>query len=156
MNTVNIWTDGSCNNATHDKGGYGVVMEFMNESKKKFNVEYIGGSFSNTTSSRMELMGVISSLKRVTPNYRCLVHCDNRYVVDSFMKGWVFTWEKQGWLERVNKDLWIDFLKEYRKFPKNHIVLRWIKGHAKNKRNIRADQLASMGAKKRNKIIDKK
>ncbi len=59
----------------------------------------------------MELLAVIVGLEKLkTPNTRVLVVTDSKYVVDSVTKGWVFGWEKKGYKDKKNPDLWKRFL----------------------------------------------
>ncbi|MFP4025908.1 MAG: ribonuclease HI, partial [Thiohalospira sp.] len=71
----------------------------------------------------------------------CLVdiYTDSKYVADAVEKGWVFEWEKKQFKKKKNPDLWIRFLKVYRK---HHVKFHWVKGHANNKENDRCDKLA--------------
>jgi ribonuclease HI len=72
-------------------------------------------------------------------------------VVDSVEKKWVFGWEKKGFSGKKNTDLWIRFLKIYRK----HIVrFQWIKGHNNHPQNERCDFLAVEASKKEKLKID--
>jgi ribonuclease HI len=72
-----------------------------------------------------------------------LVVSDSKYVVDSVTKGWVFGWEKKGFSGKKNPDLWIRFLKVYRK---HQVKFQWIKGHNNHPMNERCDQLAVTAA----------
>lgn len=139
MNSIEIWTDGSANNATNSKGGYGIVM--VNGSVKQF----CGGSYNNTTSARMELMGVIKALEKCEPGNKVKVYCDNRYVVDSLMQRWAFKWASENWKGRKNKDLLKKLLDQYHRLN-GKVTLLWVKGHNNNPYNELADRLACMGA----------
>ena len=69
-----------------------------------------------TTNNRMELLAVIVGLEKLkNPNMTVLVVSDSKYVVDSVEKKWVFGWEKKGFKERKNPDLWMRFLKSISK-----------------------------------------
>jgi ribonuclease HI len=146
---VKITTDGSCWNK--DKGGgFGVVMRFGDKTK-----EIVGGRFENTTSARMEILGMLVALEHLTPGYQAELFCDNQYVVFSVSKRWVFGWaqdnflkvdEKTGQLvERPNADLWRHFLQLWQKFPPGTVELKWVKGHAGDPDNERCDELAGQG-----------
>lgn len=152
---ITIYTDGSCNNSTHEKGGYGIV--FINGSIK----QYAGGSYFNTSSPRMELLGVIRGMQKCKSGDVIEIFSDNQYVVHALEKGWVFKWALEGWREkgriRRNADLWKQFLVEYNRLDRK-VKLRWLRGHAKienhNYYNHVADILASRGAKRETKIKD--
>jgi len=72
-------------------------------------------------------------------------------VVDSVKKGWVFGWEKKGFKDRKNADLWKNFLIEYRK---HEVDFKWIRGHNNHIQNERCDVLAVEASKKPRLLID--
>jgi ribonuclease HI len=144
---VHIYTDGAAR-GNPGPGGYGVVMEWVGKPYKK---EFSKG-FKHTTNNRMELLAVIDALKKLkNPGTPVLVFTDSKYVVDSVKKGWVFGWEKKGFKERKNADLWKDFLIEYRK---HEVDFKWIRGHNNHIQNERCDVLAVEASKKPQLLID--
>ena len=66
-------------------------------------------------------------------------------------KKWLFGWEKKNFAKKKNSDLWIRFLKIYRK---HNVKFIWIKGHANIKENERCDQLAVQCAENGPHLID--
>ena len=144
---VHIYTDGAAR-GNPGPGGYGVVMEWVGKPYKK---EFSKG-FKHTTNNRMELLAVIDALKNLkNPGTQVLVFTDSKYVVDSVKKGWVFGWEKKGFKDRKNTDLWKDFLVEYRK---HEVDFKWIRGHNNHIQNERCDVLAVEASKKPQLLID--
>lgn len=132
---VHIYTDGS-SRGNPGPGGYGIVMEWVGKPYRK---EFSQG-FRKTTNNRMELLAVIEAMRKLkNPGTSATVFSDSKYVVDAVNKGWVFNWERKGFKDKKNPDLWIDFLKEYRK---HHIKMQWVKGHNDHPQNERCDQLA--------------
>ena len=132
---VHIYTDGAAK-GNPGNGGYGVVMELVGTNYKK---EFYEG-FRHTTNNRMELLAVIVGLEKITkPNMKVLVISDSKYVVDSVEKKWVFGWEKKGYKDKKNPDLWMRFLKIYRQ---HQVDFKWIKGHNNHPQNERCDELA--------------
>ena len=118
---------------------------------KPYRKEFSQG-YKHTTNNRMELLAVIEALRKLrNPNTSVLVFTDSKYVVDSVQKGWVFNWEKKGFKEKKNVDLWIEFLKEYRK---HQVQFRWIKGHNNHVQNERCDVLAVAASKAKRLLID--
>jgi ribonuclease HI len=92
----------------------------------------------------MELLAVIVGLEKLkNPNTTVLVISDSKYVVDSVEKKWVFGWEKTGFKGKKNPDLWMRFLKIYRK---HQVDFKWIKGHNNHRQNERCDELAVMAS----------
>jgi ribonuclease HI len=132
---VRIYTDGAAK-GNPGPGGYGVVMELVGSPYKK---EFYEG-FRYTTNNRMELLAVIVGLEKLkTPNTTVLVTSDSKYVVDAVEKRWVFQWEKKGFAGKKNPDLWLRFLKVYRK---HKVDFKWVKGHNSHPQNERCDELA--------------
>ena len=64
-------------------------------------------------------------------------------MVDSVEKKWVFGWEKKNFTGKKNPDLWMRFLKIYRK---HQVDFKWIKGHNNHSQNERCDELAVMAS----------
>jgi ribonuclease HI len=144
---VHIYTDGAAK-GNPGNGGYGVVMELVGSNYKK---EFYEG-FRYTTNNRMELLAVIVGLEKITkPNMKVLVISDSKYVVDAVEKKWVFGWEKKGFKDKKNPDLWIRFLKIYRQ---HQVDFKWIKGHNNHPQNERCDELAVMASGLPNLSVD--
>ena len=144
---VHIYTDGAAK-GNPGNGGYGVVMELVGSNYKK---EFYEG-FRYTTNNRMELLAVIVGLEKITkPNMKVLVISDSKYVVDAVEKKWVFGWEKKGFKDKKNPDLWMRFLKIYRQ---HQVDFKWIKGHNNHPQNERCDELAVMASGLPNLSVD--
>lgn len=144
---VHIYTDGAAK-GNPGPGGYGVVMEWVGRPYRK---EFYEG-FRLTTNNRMELLAVIVGLEKLKlPNTKVLVISDSKYVVDSVTKGWVFGWEKKGYKDKKNPDLWRRLLVIYRK---HQVDFKWIKGHNNHPQNERCDQLAVMASGLPNLSVD--
>jgi len=144
---VHIYTDGS-SRGNPGPGGYGIVMQWVGTPYvKEFSQGYV-----KTTNNRMELLAVIVALERLkNENTSAKVFTDSKYVVDSVDKKWVFGWEKKGYKDKKNSDLWKRFLKIYRK---QNVSFQWIKGHNNHKQNDRCDFLAVESSKKEGLLID--
>ena len=63
----------------------------------------------------------------------------SKYVADAVEKGWLFQWESKAFRKKKNPDLWIRFLKVYRK---HNVRFVWIKGHSNITENEVCDRLA--------------
>jgi ribonuclease HI len=123
-------------------------MELVGSNYKK---EFYEG-FRYTTNNRMELLAVIVGLEKITkPNMKVLVISDSKYVVDAVEKKWVFGWEKKGFKDKKNPDLWMRFLKIYRQ---HQVDFKWIKGHNNHPQNERCDELAVMASGLPNLSVD--
>lgn len=144
---VHIYTDGAAK-GNPGPGGYGIVMEWVG---KPYQKEFSAG-FRHTTNNRMELMAVIVALEKlIKPNTSVLVVSDSKYVVDAVQKGWLFDWEKKNFTGKKNPDLWIRFLKVYRR---HKVDFKWIKGHNQHPQNERCDALAVAASGSENLLID--
>ena len=134
---ITLYTDGACS-GNPGQGGYGLVL--MSERHRK----ELSAAYRLTTNNRMELLSVIVGLECLKKEKTAVtVYSDSKYVVDAVEKKWVFAWEKKNFGKKKNPDLWIRFLKLYRKHTVKFI---WIKGHADNKENERCDELAVKAA----------
>ena len=145
---INIYTDGS-SLGNPGPGGYAIIMEWKGmDYIKEFSV-----GFRLTTNNRMELLAVIVALETLKKqSMKVVIYSDSKYVIDAVEKKWVFNWEKKGFKNKKNPDLWIRFLKIYRK----HMVsFFWIKGHNNNPLNERCDKLAFNACSKNELLIDK-
>ena len=144
---VHIYTDGAAK-GNPGPAGYGVVMEMVGTPYKK---EFYEG-FRLSTNNRMELLAVIVGLEKLkNPKTKVLVVSDSKYVVDSVEKRWVFQWEKINFKAKKNPDLWMRFLKIYRK---HQVDFQWIKGHNNHPQNERCDELAVMASQQEKLSID--
>jgi ribonuclease HI len=130
---ITIYTDGA-SSGNPGPGGYGVVLISGRHRLEK------SGGFRLTTNNRMELIGVIEGLEALKiPGSNVTVYTDSKYVADSVEKGWVFQWEKKAFKGKKNADLWIRFLKIFRK---HNVKFKWIRGHCNNVENEICDRLA--------------
>jgi ribonuclease HI len=132
-NEITIYTDGA-SSGNPGPGGFGVVLISGRHRLEKSE------GFRLTTNNRMELMAVIEGLEALKiAGSKVVVYTDSKYVADSVEKGWVFDWESKAFKKKKNPDLWIRFLKVYRK---HNVRFVWIKGHANNAENEICDRLA--------------
>jgi ribonuclease HI len=82
---------------------------------------------------------------------KVLVVSDSKYVVDSVVKKWVLGWEKKGFVDRKNSDLWKRFLLIYRK---HQVDFKWVKGHNNHPQNERCDELAVLASNQKDLSVD--
>ena len=130
---IEIYTDGSAK-GNPGKGGYGIVLLYKGRRKE------ISEGFRLTTNNRMELLAVIVAIEAIKKDLENItVYSDSKYVINAIEKGWLFNWEKTNFNKKKNPDLWIRFLKTYRK---HKILFKWVKGHSNNIENERCDYLA--------------
>lgn len=130
---ITIYTDGAAS-GNPGPGGYGVILISGSHRLEKSE------GFRLTTNNRMELLAVIAGLEALKiPGSNVVVYTDSRYVTDAVEKGWLFKWEAKAFKKKKNRDLWIRFLKIYRK---HQVKFKWIKGHNNNTENEKCDRLA--------------
>lgn len=146
---VIIHTDGSCL-GNPGPGGYGVVLEYEGRELE------LSGGFRRTTNNRMEILAVIVGLEALKGRCAVTVYSDSRYVVDAVTKGWAVKWRANGWMRNrreraVNPDLWERLLAA---LARHDVEFRWVRGHAGNRGNVRADRLAVVAANGRNLPVD--
>ena len=142
---VNIYTDGS-SKGNPGRGGFGVVLLYEGHRKE------VSEGFRLTTNNRMELLAVIVGLEALKSfNKNIVIYSDSKYVVNAVEKRWLFNWEKNNFKKKKNKDLWMRFLKIYRKHSVKFI---WVKGHSEIVENERCDFLAVQAAERKNLKID--
>jgi ribonuclease HI len=132
-----IYTDGA-SRGNPGPGGYGAVMKYGNLRKE------LAEGFRLTTNNRMELLSVIVALESLKKEgSEVTIYSDSKYVVDSVELKWLLGWEKKQFAKTKNSDLWIRFLKTYRKHKVRFV---WVKGHSSNQENNRCDELAVSAA----------
>lgn len=140
-----IYTDGAAR-GNPGPGGYGVVLMSGKHRKE------LSEGFKLTTNNRMELLAVIKGLEALkNAGSVVTIYTDSKYVSDAVEKGWVFGWESKGFKKKKNPDLWIRFLKIFRKHKVNFV---WVKGHANIPENERCDTLAVEASLSSNLQID--
>ncbi|MFA5490347.1 MAG: ribonuclease HI, partial [Candidimonas sp.] len=104
------------------------------------------GGEPDTTNNRMEIMSVIQALKLLKRPCKVIVHTDSQYVQKG-MSEWLDNWKRRGWRTAdkkpvKNADLW----QELDRLVQQHDVSwRWVRGHAGDPGNERADELANQG-----------
>ena len=100
----------------------------------------------------MELLAVIVGLEMLKESgIEVTVYSDSKYVIDAVEKKWLFNWQKINFKGKKNSDLWLRFIKVYKK---HKVSFQWIKGHNNHPQNERCDSMASMAAKKKNLVRD--
>lgn len=130
---ITIYTDGAAK-GNPGPGGYGAVLKFGGHRKE------LAEGFRLTTNNRMELLAVIRALQELkSTEFPVQVYSDSKYVVDSVEKGWLWAWQKKGFKDKKNPDLWLRYIPLHLKYKPKFI---WVKGHAGNIENERCDQLA--------------
>ena len=79
------------------------------------------------------------------------LYSDSKYVIEAVNQRWVFGWERKGFAGKKNPDLWMRFLRVYRRHSVRFV---WVKGHASTVENNRCDELAVAAALSTNLLED--
>ena len=144
MTTVTLYTDGACK-GNPGPGGWGALLLTGDIEKELF-----GGELA-TTNNRMEMTAVIEGLAALKRPCDVVVYLDSQYVRQGITQ-WIQGWKARGWRTASkapvkNVDLWqrLDSLVAQ---SGHSIDWRWVKGHAGNPGNERADALANRGVDK--------
>jgi ribonuclease HI len=137
---VEIYTDGACS-GNPGPGGWGVLLTYGDHTR-----ELCGGEASPTTNNRMELMAAIQALESLKRRSSVRLHTDSSYVRNG-VTSWLPSWKRNGWRTASkqpvkNEDLWrrLDAAA-----AQHDVQWLWVKGHAGNPGNERADALANKG-----------
>jgi ribonuclease HI len=141
MKSITIYTDGACK-GNPGPGGWGVLLQYGS-----FEKELCGGE-SATTNNRMELTAVIQALLALTQPCEVTLYLDSQYVRLGITE-WIDGWKRKKWRSSTgkpvkNQDLWQQ-LDELVQNSGHKIAWNWVKGHAGDPGNERADSLANRG-----------
>jgi ribonuclease HI len=137
--TVEIYADGACK-GNPGPGGWGAWLHYDGKEKSMHGGEQL------TTNNRMELTGVIRALEVLKRPCYVRIYTDSVYVQKG-MTEWITGWKARNWRTAdkkpvKNDDLWkaLDLLAS-----QHEIEWIWVKGHAGNVGNEKADLLANEG-----------
>ena len=134
---VIIYTDGGAS-PNPGLGGWAAILHSPEHSK---TLELYGAE-PHTTNNRMELTAAIRALEALKVACDVDLHTDSSYLRNTFAKGWLYNWKRNGWKNSSgpvpNRDLWerLDELTQT-----HHVNWHWVKGHAYDERNNRCDSL---------------
>ena len=101
----------------------------------------------DTTNNRMEIVAVLEGLAALTRKSRVMLHSDSQYVI-SGLRDWIAKWKRNGWkkskgskISIKNADLWRRLVAA---MDGHEVTWLWVKGHAGDEGNERADELARL------------
>lgn len=137
--TAVIYTDGACS-GNPGPGGWGVYFKWGDHEKELYGAE------KATTNNRMELMAAIQALETLKRPMTITLYTDSSYVRNGIMT-WMHGWKRNGWISSKkepvkNADLWRRLDEAA---ARHEVDWRWVKGHAGDPGNERADKLAGQG-----------
>ena len=138
------FTDGACS-GNPGPGGWGAVLQAKDGDALLKERELCGGA-AETTNNRMELTAAIEALQTLERESKITLITDSVYVKDGITK-WLWGWKKNGWRTAAKKpvknaELWqkLDAAQ-----ARHQVTWQWVKGHAGQPENERADALARQG-----------
>ena len=139
--SIKVYTDGACK-GNPGPGGWGVYIQ-SNEDEK----ELYGGN-PETTNNQMEMQAALEALKHLKDEDEVIeLFTDSNYLRQGITE-WIHKWKKNNWKTAskkpvANRDLWIEISDLNEKMT---VEWNWVKGHAGDPGNERADELANIGA----------
>lgn len=139
--SIKVYTDGACR-GNPGPGGWGVYIQLNDEEKDLY------GGNPETTNNQMEMQAALEALKYLKDKNEVIeLYTDSNYLRQGITE-WIHKWKLNNWRTAAkkpvaNRDLWIEIsdLNE-----KMNVQWNWVKGHAGDPGNERADQLANLGA----------
>lgn len=139
MTDVTIYTDGACK-GNPGPGGWGAWLTSGVHQKE------LWGGERQTTNNRMEMTAVIEALASLKRPCKVAIYTDSEYVRNGIMT-WIHGWKKRGWRTADNKPVKnIELWQRLDQLAATHTVeWHWVKGHAGDPGNERADALANRG-----------
>jgi ribonuclease HI len=139
VNKITIYTDGACR-GNPGPGGWGAILSHQSSEKELY------GGEKDTTNNRMELVATIEALKALNKQCEVELYTDSTYVKNGIQQ-WLANWKQNNWKTAArkpvkNQDLWeaLDLQTQ-----RHNVSWHWVKGHAGDPGNERADQLANLG-----------
>jgi ribonuclease HI len=136
---VVAYTDGACA-GNPGPGGWGAILISGGHRKE------LKGGEAATTNNRMELMAAISVLEALKVPSHVDIHTDSEYVQKG-ISTWIHGWKRKGWRTAAgspvkNAELWRRLEAAQHR---HEVVWNWVRGHAGDTENERADELAREG-----------
>jgi ribonuclease HI len=134
---VEIWTDGGCK-PNPGPGGWGAILRFRDHERE------LSGNDPASTNNRMELTAAAVALETLKRPCRVVLHTDSEYLRNG-MTRWHTGWVRRNWRSSsgdpvANMDLWRRVLDAA---ARQEVEWRWVRGHAGDAMNERADRLAT-------------
>jgi ribonuclease HI len=138
---VEIWTDGGCK-PNPGPGGWAAILRYKGRERE------LSGAEPATTNNRMELTAATMALQALTRPCRVVLHTDSEYLRNGVTR-WHGGWVRRNWRNAAgdpvaNMDLWRQLLDAA---ARHEVEWRWVRGHASDPMNIRADALATAARK---------
>lgn len=135
---IEIWTDGGCK-PNPGPGGWAAILRMGAHERE------LTGREAATTNNRMELTAAAEALEALKRPCRIVLNTDSEYLKNGITR-WHTGWVRRNWRNAsgdpvANMDLWRRILDAARR---HEIEWRWVRGHAGDVMNERADVLATV------------
>ena len=132
-----IYTDGACS-PNPGPGGWGAVI-----LKNGTIISELSGFEEHSTNNRMELTAAVEALRSLKKRSGVKLYTDSIYLKNG-ITDWINKWLRNNWRtadrkEVKNSDLWRQLLTQ---IEHHEVDWHWVKEHAADPFNIRADELA--------------
>ncbi len=134
-----VYTDGACS-GNPGPGGWGASLRYGG------TVRDICGGAAQTTNNRMEMQAAIEALNALKRPCEVDLYTDSTYLRQGILQ-WLANWKRKNWKTAAgkpvkNQDLWqaLDTA-----VARHQVSWHWVKGHAGDAGNERADELARQG-----------
>jgi ribonuclease HI len=136
---VSVYTDGACS-GNPGPGGWGAILRWAGHERE------LSGGERHTTNNRMELMAAIAALESLKRPCTVDLHTDSQYLRQG-ITAWIHSWKRNGWRTAdkkpvKNAELWQRLDDAIRMHT---VRWHWVRGHAGDELNERADALARAG-----------
>jgi ribonuclease HI len=134
---VEVWTDGGAR-PNPGPGGWGAILRYGTVERE------LKGAEAHTTNNRMELTAACAALEALKRPCRVILHTDSEYLRNGITR-WHTGWVRRNWRNAAgdpvaNMDLWRRLLAAA---ARHEVEWRWVRGHAGDAMNERADRLAT-------------
>ena len=134
---VEIWTDGGCK-PNPGPGGWAAILRFRGVEKE------LSGAERMSTNNRMELTAAATALEALKRPCRVILHTDSEYLQKGITQ-WLAGWIRRNWKNTAgdpvaNMELWQRLIAAA---GRHQVEWRWVRGHAGDAMNERADRLAT-------------
>ena len=138
MSKVVIYTDGACK-GNPGAGGWGAYLNYQGSQSELYGYE------PEITNNRMEIQAAIEALRALKRSCEVDLFTDSEYLRKGVTE-WMRAWVKNGWRTAArkpvkNKDLWLELETQ---ITRHKIEWHWVKGHAGDPGNEKADELANL------------
>lgn len=144
---VTIYTDGAARGNPEGPGGYGTVLQYVDQTGRLYEKQMSQG-YKKTTNNRMELMAAIVGLEALNRPCEVELYSDSKYLTDAFNAHWIDGWLRNDWKNSQKKavknvDLWKRLLQAKQQ---HRVSFIWVKGHNGHPMNELCDRLATSAA----------